>query len=126
MTLATALPILASALGTAPTVDANAIPVLSMTEVTHRPAHKALPECTADRGRDAEPARYGVRFSIEPDGSTSDVMLIGRLPDSYAQPCGGEALRAVRQWRFSPPTHEGRSVRIENVTTKIGFAAWGR
>lgn len=110
------------------TVDATEVPVLSMTQVVKQEGPRNIQNvCAPDRGRNADPVRIPVRFSIETDGTTSDVTIANALTNAVAvgtRPCAGETLRAVRGWTFEPPVLNGEPVRIENVESYVGFAPW--
>ena len=121
---ALALPSAALAVGTR-TVDAAAVPVAELTEATKRVAARAPEYCHPSNGRDGEPRRYVVRFDIEADGTTSGVRAADGLGD-IVDDCAGAAERAVRQWTFTPPTHEGEPVRVTGVVTTIGYEPRGR
>ena len=120
-----ALPSAALAAGDARTVDAAAVPVAELTEATKRVAARAPEYCHPSNGRDGDPRRYVVRFDIEADGTTSGVRVVDGRGD-IVDDCAGAAERAVRQWTFTPPVHEGEPVRVAGVVTTIGYEPRGR
>ena len=101
------------------TVDAEDIPITDLTRVAERVGPSAPTYCHPANGRRGEPRRFLVRFDIEADGTTSNARVVDR-PGPLAD-CAGAAERAVRQWTFVPPMHEGESVRITNAVTTIGY-----
>jgi TonB family protein len=49
-----------------------------------------------------------VLFTIEEDGTTSNLTVVGSPPTILAE----LSLRAIARWRFEPPTAKGKAVRI--------------
>jgi TonB family protein len=57
-------------------------------------------------------------FTIQPDGSTSDIVVINAVPSGYFEQ---SAIEALAQWRYEPVIRNGKAV-AQPASVNIKFA----
>ena len=83
------------------------------------PLEMAKPEYTSLARRAKVQGAVRVRCVLEPSGRCTDVVVVRSLDTHFG--LDGEAVRAVRQWRFQPATLDGSPVSTR-IDMEIRFA----
>jgi TonB family protein len=78
-----------------------------------------LPEYprTLARQGDGPTVAVNVQFKVKSTGEVSDVKIVGVANTELAEIC----MSAVREWRFEPPTRDGKGVEL-TMNFRIRFA----
>jgi TonB family protein len=60
-----------------------------------------------------------VEFDVDTDGAVLDPYVLEAVPQGTFERA---AIKAIRSWVYHPPTHNGQSVKANNVQVKLTFA----
>ena len=60
-----------------------------------------------------------VEFDVDTDGAVLDPYVVEAVPQGTFERA---AIKAIRRWVYQPPTHNGQSVKANNVQVKLTFA----
>ena len=60
-----------------------------------------------------------VEFDVDTDGAVLDPYVLEALPQGTFERA---AIKAIRSWVYQAPTHNGQSVKVNNVKVKLTFA----
>jgi len=60
-----------------------------------------------------------VEFDVDTDGAVLDPYVVEAVPQGTFERA---AIKAIRKWVYEAPTHQGQSVKVNNVKVKLTFA----
>ena len=60
-----------------------------------------------------------VEFDVDTDGAVLDPYVVEAVPQGTFERA---AIKAIRKWVYEAPTHQGQSVKVNNVKVKLSFA----
>jgi len=60
-----------------------------------------------------------VEFDVDTDGAVLDPYVLEAVPQGTFERA---AIKAIRKWVYEAPTHQGQSVKVNNVKVKLSFA----
>ena len=60
-----------------------------------------------------------VEFDVDTDGAVLDPYVVEAVPLGTFERA---AIKAIRKWVYEAPTHQGQSVKVNNVKVKLSFA----
>ena len=68
--------------------------------------------------RTRSPGKVTFDFYVEPDGNVQEVNVISSTDPLFS----GEAVKAVRQWKFKPALTDGVPVRSHRIRSSLEFS----
>jgi protein TonB len=83
-----------------------------------RVLHEVKPQYTSDAMRAKIQGTVLLECIVRPDGSVGDVQVLRSLDPTFG--LDQEAIKAAKQWRFSPGMHLGEAVPVL-VTIELQF-----
>ena len=60
-----------------------------------------------------------VEFDVDTDGAVLDPYVVEAVPQGTFERA---AIKAIRKWVYEAPTHQGQSVKVNNVKVRLSFA----
>ena len=60
-----------------------------------------------------------VEFDVDTDGAVLDPYVVEAVPQGTFERA---AIKAIRKWVYEAPTHQGQSVKVNNVKVRLTFA----
>ena len=58
-------------------------------------------------------------FDVDTDGAVLDPYVVEAVPQGTFERA---AIKAIRKWVYEAPTHQGQSVKVNNVKVRLSFA----
>src|SRR5688572_9800486 len=74
------------------------------------------------RTASCESGAVALRFTVDTDGTTKDIEIVESSSRLFERP----AIEAVSQWRYTPPTENGRPAAKRGLQTILRFGRCGR